>query len=150
MLLLELAGGAGRRVADGAVDATDLDRTVLARGEAGAYPRKALSDLPAQLVARYFTGTDPLTIAPALRRLVRFLPHDLTREAAPAGRYDLIMCRNVVIYFDRPLQERLFRMFAEALPPQGILVLGKVETLVGGARSAFQLVDTRERVYRRV
>jgi chemotaxis methyl-accepting protein methylase len=54
-----------------------------------------------------------------------------------------------VIYFDRPTQDRLFAAFADALAPGGILVLGKVETLLGAARSRLRLDDTRERVYRR-
>jgi chemotaxis protein methyltransferase CheR len=67
----------------------------------------------------------------------------------PRRAYDLILCRNVVIYFDRPMQERLFVGFADALAPGGILVLGKVETLFGDARERLTLVDARERVYRR-
>jgi chemotaxis protein methyltransferase CheR len=55
----------------------------------------------------------------------------------------------VVIYFDRATQERLFQHFAEVLTPGGYLVLGKVETLFGSARERLQLVDPRERIYRR-
>jgi chemotaxis methyl-accepting protein methylase len=64
------------------------------------------------------------------------------------GSFDVIVCRNGVIYFDRPMQERLFAHFAEALRPGGLLVLGKVETLLGPARERLTLVDTRERIYR--
>src|SRR5262245_7228885 len=63
MLWLEQAGVASRRVPDGVIDATDLDRAMIARAEAGSYPRKATNDIPAQLIQRYFTGTDPLTVA---------------------------------------------------------------------------------------
>ena len=55
----------------------------------------------------------------------------------------------MVIYFDRPMQERLFQTFADALVPDGILLLGKVETLVGPARERLKLEDPRERIYRR-
>jgi chemotaxis methyl-accepting protein methylase len=75
--------------------------------------------------------------------------HDLNREPPPRSGYDLIVCRNVVIYFDRPTQERLFAIFAESLAPGGFLVLGKVETLFGIARERLTLVDPRERIYRR-
>ena len=61
----------------------------------------------------------------------------------------MIVCRNVLIYFDRPMQERLFQLFTDSLAPGGYLVLGKVETLVGPVREHLQLVDARERVYRR-
>jgi len=59
------------------------------------------------------------------------------------------MCRNVVIYFDRPTQERLFLEFADALRPGGILVLGRVEMLFGPARDVLALEDRRERIFRR-
>ena len=74
---------------------------------------------------------------------------DLSRQAPLANDYDLILCRNVVIYFDRAMQERLFQTFVDALVPGGYLVLGKVETLFGPARDRLSLVDPRERVYRR-
>jgi chemotaxis protein methyltransferase CheR len=80
---------------------------------------------------------------------VRVVPHDLTSEPAPAPPYDVVVCRNVVIYFDRPMQERLFSLFAEALAPGGVLVLGKVETLFGPARQRLVLEEPRERIYRK-
>ena len=61
--------------------------------------------------------------------------------------YDLIVCRNVVIYFEREAQERLFQVFVNALAPGGVLLLGKVETLFGPAREQLTLVDPRERIY---
>jgi chemotaxis protein methyltransferase CheR len=73
----------------------------------------------------------------------------MTAEAPPRRGYHLILCRNVLIYFDRPMQERLFNAFADALAPGGFLVLGKVETLFGTARERLTLLDPRERVYRR-
>jgi chemotaxis methyl-accepting protein methylase len=67
----------------------------------------------------------------------------------PAGLQDIILCRNVLIYFDRETQERVFDAFYEALAPGGYLVLGKVETLLGATRSKFTAVDARERIFRR-
>ena len=84
-----------------------------------------------------------------VRRRVFVRRLDLSREPPPRTDYDLILCRNVVIYFDRPMQERLFQTFVNALVPGGFLVLGKVETLFGPARDRLTLVDPRERVYRR-
>ena len=69
--------------------------------------------------------------------MVRFERRDLLAEAPPPGRIDLICCRNVLIYFDRETQERLFEKFHDALAPTGFLVLGKVETLLG--RGAYTL-----------
>jgi chemotaxis methyl-accepting protein methylase len=150
ILLLEAARARGRAVPAGAwVDATDLDPGALAKAEAGVYRAAAFEELPADLASRYFSPGEPRTVAPAVRAPVRFRRHDLLREPPPAPPYDLILCRNVVIYFDRPTQERLFDTFADALSPDGCLVLGKVETLFGAARGRFRLDDARERIYRR-
>ena len=105
--------------------------------------------MPADLARRYFTAEPPRRPLPLLQRLVRVRRHDLTREPPPEPPYDLIVCRNVVIYFDRPMQERLFTAFADALVPGGVLLLGKVETLFGPARERLTLADPRERIYRR-
>src|SRR2546426_7787595 len=84
--------------------------------------------MPPELVRRYFTPESPRRPLPELRRIVRVLKHDLTSEPAPAPPYDLIVCRNVVIYFDRPMQERLFSLFVEALAPGGILLRSEEHT----------------------
>ena len=83
--------------------------------------------------------------------MVRFERRDLLTQTPPTerGLLDLIVCRNVLIYFDRDTQERLFDAFHAALAPGGFLVLGKVETLLGRARTMFAPIDARERVFRR-
>ena len=131
------------------VDATDIDRTSLDRTRAAEYPDTAFTEMPPELARRYFTAEPPRRPLPELQRIVRVLKHDLTSEPAPAPPYDLIVCRNVVIYFDRPMQERLFSQFAAALAPGGVLLLGKVETLFGPAKERLVLEDPRERIYRR-
>ncbi len=131
------------------VDATDIDRASLERTRAAAFPEAAFSEMPPELTRRYFTAEPPRHPLPALQRIVRVHQHDLTSQPPPAPPYDLIVCRNVVIYFDRPLQERLFETFTDALAPGGILVLGKVETLFGPARQRLVLEEPRERIYRR-
>ncbi len=132
------------------VDATDIDRQCLERAQAGRYRRDALADVPADLAQRYFEddGGECRVIERVRRRvIVRAL--DLSSAPPPRRNYQLILCRNVVIYFERAAQERVFLAFAEALAPGGILVLGKVETLFGPARERLTLLDPRERVYRR-
>jgi chemotaxis methyl-accepting protein methylase len=80
---------------------------------------------------------------------VSFERRDLLSDAPPAAAAHLIMCRNVIIYFDRETQERLFGLFRDLLVPSGYLVLGKVETLLGDARPLFAPVRGRERIFRR-
>ena len=94
-------------------------------------------------------SADRWTAGPEMRSLIRFERRDLLMDPAPARELRLITCRNVIIYFDRPSQEALLRRFHDALVPGGFLVLGKVETLLGPARTLFEAVDTRQRIFRR-
>lgn len=131
------------------VDATDIDRESLERTREPAYPQTAFTEMPPELVRRYFSAELPRRPNAEIRAMVHVSTLDLTRESPPRPPYDLIVCRNVVIYFDRTTQERLFDLFAQALTAGGLLVLGKVETLLGPAREKLELVDPRERIYRR-
>jgi len=131
------------------VDATDLDPGALAALRRASYPASALVDVPPELKARFFSAGPPYVVDPAVARVVRPLAHDLTRDPPPQPPYQLIVCRNVVIYFDRPTQERLFASFVDALAPGGLLLLGKVETLFGPARARLDVEEPRERLFRR-
>ena len=142
VLLAETIGDGG--LERSFIDATDIDRLSLERTRQARYPEGAFSEMPADLRRRYFRDGQPVQ---PVRDVVRVLAHDLTREPPPRPPYDLIVCRNVVIYFERGAQERLFQTFVTALVPGGILVLGKVETLFGPARAQLTLVDPRERIY---
>jgi chemotaxis protein methyltransferase CheR len=131
------------------VDATDIDRQCLERAQEARYSREALAEIPAGLVPRYFENVgDECRVVERVRRVV-VRAQDLSSDPPPRRNYHLILCRNVVIYFGRSTQERVFTAFADALAPGGLLVLGKVETLFGPARDRLTLLDPRERVYRR-
>ncbi|MGH7519055.1 MAG: CheR family methyltransferase [Gemmatimonadales bacterium] len=144
-----VAAGDARGLERVHVDATDIDRRSLERAAEARYGPDALAETPPGTVARYFEPeADGWRVAAAVRRRVRVRRHDLGREPPP-GTFHLIVCRNVVIYFERPTQERLFDAFVDALLPDGLLVLGKVETLFGPARERLLLADPRERIYRR-
>lgn len=134
------------------VDATDLDVASLEHAAGASYPPAAFSEADAAVIARWVepaAGGRRLVRGP-VRRVVHLHRLDLLREAPPGREYDLILCRNVIIYFDRPTQDRLMALFAARLVPGGLLVLGKVETILGPAKGSFQLVEPRERVYRRI
>jgi chemotaxis protein methyltransferase CheR len=134
------------------VDATDFDKASLETARAARYSLKTFSEAPADAPRRFCVPVDSETVElrPEFRALVDFRRHDLLRDPPLAPSYDLIFCRNVVIYFDRETQEKLMTRFADALAPDGVLVLGKVETIFGPARDRLNLVDPRERIYRRV
>ena len=130
---------------------TDIDRRSLAAARHGQFSEPDFTDTPADLRARYFSSTTPFTVSPSVRAMVRFEKRDLLADGPPGsgGHFQLIACRNVLIYFDRDTQTRLFDMFHDALAPGGFLLLGKVETVLGPTRPKFVAVDARERIYRR-
>lgn len=128
---------------------TDIDHRSLAAARQGAFAEADFADTPADLRARYFSATAPFTLSAAVKKMVRFENRDLLREKPPHGPMHLITCRNVLIYFDRDTQTRLFDAFYEALAPGGFLLLGKVETILGPSRANFVAVDARERIFRR-
>ena len=127
---------------------SDIDARCLEAAAQGTFEEGDFADTPPEMRRRYFLEQAPFTIVPEVKRLVTFERRDLLAESPPAGPHHLIFCRNVLIYFDRETQERLFEQFRRALAPGGFLVLGKVETLLGAARARFAVVDARERIYR--
>jgi chemotaxis methyl-accepting protein methylase len=126
---------------------TDIDRECLRVAARGTFQEAAFADTPAELREAYFTGPDN-TVIPQVRSLVRFEQRDLLGDSPFGGKCHLAVCRNVVIYFDRETQERVFANFHSALDPQGFLILGKVETLLGPTRTLFVPVDSRNRIFR--
>jgi chemotaxis protein methyltransferase CheR len=152
MLVADYLEEQGRpdRFARFTVDATDIDQACLARANAASYRREALAGLPSGWESRYFEDVGgEYRIVERVRRRVVLSAADLCVDPPPRSQYDLIFCRNVIIYFERAAQERMFSLFADALAPGGFLVLGKVESLSGRARDQLTLVDPRERIYRR-
>lgn len=128
---------------------TDIDRQSLKAAEQGTFGEDAFADTPPAIRRRYFSPKPPHSVDPSVRSMVRFESRDLLHEATPSGGLDLITCRNVIIYFDRASQEKLFQRFFDALAPGGFLVLGKVETLLGPTRNQFVPVNPRERIFRK-
>jgi len=129
--------------------ATDVDPGCLERARHGIYKSQALVEVPLDLKTRYFSGgEDHWQIKPDLKKHIRFEINDLTGPA-PQGAFDFIICRNVLIYFVTELQEKLYRNFHRLLKPGGDMVLGKTETLLGEVRELYEVIDLRERIYRK-
>ncbi len=129
---------------------TDIDKRSLDAAQAGLFDEDAFADTPKEFRDRYFTAGYPATVLPAIKALIALERRDLLLEEPPPGGHHLIVCRNVLIYFDRETQEMLFQRYHDALRPGGILVLGKVETLLGSIRNKFAAIEARERVYRKL
>lgn len=129
--------------------ASDIDEASLNAAREGVYGSRAFAETAPDIRRAYFSGAEPASVAPLVRALVRFERRDLVADPAPPSPFSLIVCRNVLIYFDRPTQERLVAQFHRALAPGGFLVLGKTETIFGPQRDLFAMLDQRARVYQR-
>ncbi len=130
---------------------SDLDRESVSIASRGRYPAAAFTDTAPAVRERYFPLENGLfSVSPEIRNLVSFERRDLLEGDGPGGRLHMIVCRNVIIYFTRETQERLFERFHDLLLPGGFLVLGKVETLLGKSREMFAPVSSRERIFRRL
>ena len=131
--------------------ASDVDRDAIATASKGRYTAASFTDTAPAVVERYFPLESGLhTVSPEIRNLVAFEPRDVLGGRGPGGRLHMIICRNVIIYFTRDTQEKLFEHFHDLLLPGGFLVLGKVETLLGKSRELFAPVSSRERIFRRL
>jgi chemotaxis protein methyltransferase CheR len=129
---------------------TDIDADCIRDAERAFYADTALGDTPPAIREHYFPQTAGLHgMLPEVRRLASFERNDLLAYEPPLQDVHLILCRNVIIYFEREAQDALFSAFHRALAPGGYLVLGKVETLLGDARSLFSPVNARERIFRK-
>ena len=129
--------------------ATDISKPVLESARKGFFDMTRLKEVPPEVISNYFqTEDEGYRLKEQVRNRVAFLQHNLiTAQKYPAA--DLILCRNVLIYFTRPEQERILTRFAAALPEHGALVLGRSETMTGNVRRYFRSEFPVERVYRR-
>jgi chemotaxis protein methyltransferase CheR len=125
--------------------ATDLSRRVISHAARGAYPSSGLADVPPRFIERFF---EPLAdgrpghirVRAAVRRRITFARLNLIGPWPMKGPFDLLLCRNVMIYFDRELQQRMVDRFRRILAPGGFLLLGHSESLAGH-REAFRYVQ---------
>ena len=112
--------------------ATDVDTNVLNRGMAGEYDEEQLEKIPPEFADKYIERhpeSGSISIQPSLKKMVHFKHLNLLEAWPMQGAFDVIFCRNVVIYFDKPTQAKLFARFAEILNPNGWIYIGHSENL---------------------
>lgn len=128
--------------------ATDLDLDAIEYARRGVYPVGALRRMPRELIDRYFTEYGgEYEVSKIIRSMVIFGQHDLGRRS-PFPRIDLVLCRNVLIYFTEELQQRALQTFAFSVRHDGFLALGKSESAAPAGRS-FTPESTDAKIYRR-
>jgi chemotaxis protein methyltransferase CheR len=112
---------------------TDLSSEILERANSGLYSAfEVQRGLPARLLVKYFTRMgDKWQIAESIRRNVRFTRHNLLHDLAPLGGFDIIFCRNVLIYFDVATKGKVLGALRQRMPADGYLILGGAETVMG-------------------
>lgn len=127
MLLYELDPGRKHRIL-----ATDLDAEILEAARAGVYTEQDLRAVSSERRRRHLEALpgSRWTVRPHLRQMVSFARHNLLADPYP-GEQDLILCRNVVIYFTEEAKADIYRRFSQALKPGGVLFVGGTESLFG-------------------
>ena len=128
--------------------ATDLSTEVLEKAKAGIYSQfEVQRGLPIQLLIKYFMQIgETWQIAPELRAMVQFRPFNLMNDFASLGMFDVVFCRNVLIYFDQQTKIGVLERAARAVERDGYLVLGAAETVVG-LTDSFKPVPDRRGLY---
>ncbi len=136
--------------------ATDLDASALETARSGVYTRDHLKNVKLGVLDKYFDPVNEnFSVQPFVRKMVRFSQDDLTcsKLAVPSesifGAFDLVFCRNVMIYFSREVQEEIFHKLYNSLVGGGYLVLGDSESLSQEMESKFQIIDKKNRIFRK-
>jgi chemotaxis protein methyltransferase CheR len=131
--------------------ATDISHRVLDRAKAGLYTKDQFADVPPELARRWWSkrtehGAELYQATPALRAGIHFARLNLMERWPMRGPFDAILCRNVMIYFDKPTQQKLVQRYWELLRPGGHLFVGHSESLTG---LAHQFRYVQPAVYRK-
>jgi chemotaxis protein methyltransferase CheR len=128
--------------------ATDLSTEVLEKAKSGIYTQfEVQRGLPALMLIKYFAQVGELwQVAPEIRGMVKFLPINLLHDFLHLGRFDLVFCRNVLIYFDQATKIGVLERIADVTERDGFLVLGGAETVVG-LTSRFKPITDKRGLY---
>src|SRR5688500_4715326 len=139
--------------------ATDINEVVIQKAKEGIFPLDRMQEYTQNYLraggtrsfSEYYTAMyDGALFAPRLMRNIVFSQHNLVTDRSFA-ECNVILCRNVLIYFDRNLQQRVHKLFYESLPMYGYLALGSKESLrFTGFEDNYEAVDRREKIYRKI
>ena len=129
--------------------ATDISTAVLAKARAGVYSQfEVQRGLPIRLLVKYFRQIETQwAINPEIRAMVQFREQNMLQDMVKLGSFDIVFCRNVLIYFDSETKQNVLERIARCLAPGGVLFLGGTETVIG-ITSRFGPVPGHRGIYR--
>lgn len=120
------------------ITATDIDKQVIAKAKVGLYSEKSIASVPDDLKKKYFTKVGlSYQISDEIKSRVDFKEHNLLENNYPKD-YDMIVCRNVLIYFTEEAKDEVFRKFYQSLKPGGILFIGSTEQIINHRDIGFE------------
>lgn len=124
------------------ITATDIDKKVIEHAQVGLYSEKSIASVPADLKKKYFTKVgSSYQIANEIKRCVTFREHNLLKDPYPKD-FDLILCRNVVIYFTDDAKDMIYRNFFNSLKRHGVLFIGSTEQITNYKDIGFQRMSS--------
>ena len=148
ILLREM--GVDRNNLDIKIYGTDVDRGILEEAKEGKYKKNKVRNVPGELLEKYFSFSgEKYKLKDEIEKMVEFKWHDLISSKF-LENVDVIICRNVFIYFTRTLQEQILSKFYESLNDYGYLVIGLSETILSEARLVFKEVNLGCRIYQKI
>lgn len=122
--------------------ATDIDDNALLKANKGLYVEQSLKELPAGFQQKYFTKSNGMyKVDEKLKNMITFKKHNLLADRYP-NNYDLVICRNVLIYFTDEAKEQIYRGFGNTLRSEGVLFVGSTEQIFAPEKYDLQLLDT--------
>ncbi|WP_421379239.1 CheR family methyltransferase [Bacillus salacetis] len=125
-----------------AIKATDIDENAIAKAKLGVYPERSMNEIPPEIKHKYFTKEgDFYKISPQIKSRISFQKHNLLADQYESN-HDLIVCRNVMIYFTEEAKEEIYHNFSSALRPGGILFVGSTEQIFNPAKYGLETEDT--------
>ena len=122
--------------------ATDIDNQILAKAKTGIYSEKSIAGVPADLKAKYFTKVgSSYQISDEIKKCITFKQHNLLKDSYPTN-LDLIVCRNVLIYFTEEAKEEIYKKFNRSLKKEGILFVCSTEQIIQSQIYMFEAVKS--------
>ncbi|MCY9369498.1 CheR family methyltransferase [Bacillus haynesii] len=131
-----------KSLSDYQIIATDIDDKVLAKAKEGVYQERSLQEVPKEMKELYFTQDGSrFAVKDEIRKNIRFQKHNLLADPYEKD-FDIIVCRNVLIYFTEEAKEKIYHKFSGSLKNKGVLFVGSTEQIFNPEKYGFQSTDT--------